>query len=56
MLSGNIPNEMILQVFVGELASKVEQRKFELTSMLKQAKEVMDYEKVIADNISKVQG
>lgn len=30
-LSGNLPNELILQVFVTELAAKVEQRKFELT-------------------------
>ena len=30
-LSGNLPNDLILQVFVGELAAKVEQRKLELT-------------------------
>lgn len=53
-LSGNLPNDMILQVFVKELAEKVEQRKLELTRVLKQAKEVMEYEKKMAENISQL--
>jgi len=53
-LSGDLPNEMILQVFVTELAAKVEQRKLELSEVLRQAKEVMEYEKKMAENISQV--
>ena len=56
MLKGDLPNDMILQVFIEQLAEKVASRKAELRTTIDRAKQLEKFEKDMTENVRKVRG
>ena len=56
MLKGDLPNDMILQVFIEQLAEKVASRKAELRTTIDRAKQLENFEKDMAENLRRVRG
>ena len=56
MLKGDLPNDMILQVFIEQLAEKVASRKAELRTTIDRAKQLEKFEKDMAENLRRVRG
>lgn len=56
MLKGDVPNDLILQVFVEQLAEKVAQRKSQLRATMDRVQEQKKFEDSMAKSVREVRG
>lgn len=56
MLKGDIPNEMILQVFIAQLTEKVQKSKAKMQMTLERAKLQSEFEEEMLKEMNKIRG